>query len=310
MSDISMELIKSLREKTGAGMMDCKKALGEAGGDLEQAIDWLRKKGLAMAAKKADRVATEGLVAAATEGSFGVVLEVNSETDFVSRNELFQGFVQELVSVALKNRIECIEKLASQTLPTSGSSVQDAVTHLIATLGENMTLRRLATLSVPKGVVVSYIHAATVPNLLGRIGVLLALASEAPADQLEPLARQLAMHVAAASPTFLNIAEVDAASLQRERNVLMEQAQSTGRPADVIEKMVEGRIRKYYEEVVLEEQVFVVDGKRKITQVLEETSKTLGHPITLAGFHRFTLGEGLEKTASNFAEEVQAQLNS
>ncbi|MGL5720103.1 MAG: translation elongation factor Ts [Alphaproteobacteria bacterium] len=308
MSEISMELIKSLREKTGAGMMDCKKALTEAGGDLEQAVDWLRKKGLAMAAKKADRVATEGLVAAGTEGSFGVVLEVNAETDFVSRNELFQGFVQDLAAVALKNRIDSLEKLPTQTLSGSGGSVQDALTHLIATIGENMTLRRLATLSVDKGVVVSYVHAATVPNVLGRIGVLVALASVAPKDQLEPLARQIAMHVAAASPTFLKIAEVDAASLQRERDVLMEQAQSTGRPADVIEKMVEGRIRKYYEEVVLEEQVFVVDGKRKITQVLEEASKTLGHPITLAGFHRFNLGEGLEKAESNFAEEVQAQL--
>ncbi|MGL4426923.1 MAG: translation elongation factor Ts [Alphaproteobacteria bacterium] len=308
MSEISMELIKSLREKTGAGMMDCKKALTEAAGDLEQAVDWLRKKGLAMAAKKADRVATEGLVAAGTEGSFGVVLEVNAETDFVSRNELFQGFVQDLSAVALKNRIDSLEKLPTQTLSGSGGSVQDALTHLIATIGENMTLRRLATLSVDKGVVVSYVHAATVPNVLGRIGVLVALASEAPKDQLEPLARQIAMHVAAASPTFLKIAEVDAASLQRERDVLMEQAQSTGRPADVIEKMVEGRIRKYYEEVVLEEQVFVVDGKRKITQVLEEASKTLGHPITLTGFHRFNLGEGLEKAESNFAEEVQAQL--
>lgn len=308
MSEISMELIKSLREKTGAGMMDCKKALTEAAGDLEQAVDWLRKKGLAMAAKKADRVATEGLVAAGTEGSFGVVLEVNAETDFVSRNELFQGFVQELATVALKNRIDSLEKLPTQTLSGSGGSVQDALTHLIATIGENMTLRRLATLSVDKGVVVSYVHAATVPNVLGRIGVLVALASEASKGQLEPLARQIAMHVAAASPTFLKIAEVDAASLQRERDVLMEQAQSTGRPADVIEKMVEGRIRKYYEEVVLEEQVFVVDGKRKITQVLEEASKTSGHPITLAGFHRFNLGEGLEKAESNFAEEVQAQL--
>ncbi|MGL5784479.1 MAG: translation elongation factor Ts [Alphaproteobacteria bacterium] len=308
MSEISMELIKSLREKTGAGMMDCKKALTEAAGDLEQAVDWLRKKGLAMAAKKADRVATEGLVAALTEGSFGVVLEVNAETDFVSRNELFQNFVQELASVALKNRIDSLEKLPTQTLSASGGSVQDALTHLIATIGENMTLRRLATLSVDKGVVVSYVHAATVPNILGRIGVLVALTSEAPKDQLESLARQIAMHVAAASPTFLKIAEVDAASLQRERDVLMEQAQSTGRPADVIEKMVEGRIRKYYEEVVLEEQIFVVDGKRKITQVLEEASKTFGHPVTLTGFHRFNLGEGLEKAESNFAEEVQAQL--
>lgn len=308
MSDISMELIKALREKAGAGMMDCKKALAETGGDLEQAVDWLRKKGLASAAKKAGRVATEGLVAVATKDGFGIALEINAETDFVGKNDKFQAFVQEVVEVALEHQVGDLKALESMILPSSGISVHETLTNLIATIGENMTLRRLETLSVPKGGVVSYVHAAAVPGKLGRIGVLIGLTSDADESVLTPLGKQLAMHVAAANPKFLSVGEVDATSLQREREVLEEQAKTTGRPADVIEKMVEGRIRKYYEEVVLEAQVFVVDGKSKITDVVKEASKAAGKDIVLSGFKQLILGEGLEKEVSNFAEEVQAQL--
>jgi len=293
MAEITAGLVKELREKTGAGMMDCKKALNETGGDLEGAIDWLRKKGLAAAAKKAGRVAAEGLVGVASKGTVGACVEVNAETDFVARNDKFQAFVTKATGAALDNGdIEALK-----------GSLGEELTQLVATIGENMSLRRAVRLAVSDGVVATYVHSALVPNL-GKIGVLVALESTGDKGKLLELGRQIAMHIAAARPEALDVADVDQANLARERDVLSEQARASGKPEDIIAKMVEGRIRKYYEEVVLLEQVYVIDQETKIRKVVENAAKDVGAPVKLTGFARFQLGEGIEKETGDFAAEV------
>jgi elongation factor Ts len=306
MAEITASLVKELREKTGAGMMDCKRALGETQGDIEGAVDWLRKKGLAAAAKKAGRIAAEGLVGVATSGTAGAVVEVNSETDFVARNEAFQNFVRQVADLTLANGE--IEAVKAAAFPGSTRNVAEELTHLVATIGENMNLRRVLRLQVAKGAVVSYVHNALAPGL-GKIGVLVALESAGDAGKLAALGKQLAMHVAAANPQFLTIADVDAASLERERDVLREQAKASGKPDAIIDKMVEGRLRKYYEEVVLLEQIFVIDGETRIAKVVEAAAKEAGAPIKIVAFARFALGEGIEKEQADFAAEVAAQLD-
>ncbi|MBA3814119.1 MAG: elongation factor Ts [Alphaproteobacteria bacterium] len=306
MADISPALVKDLREKTGAGMMDCKKALTENKGDLEAAVDWLRTKGLAAAAKKSGRVAAEGLVAVVCQATQGSVVEVNAETDFVGRNENFQNFVRHVAELAITVKGDS-EALKNAPYPKTGKTVEEELTHLVATIGENMGLRRSAYLEVSQGVVVPYMHNATAPGL-GRLGVLVALESSAPQEKLETLGKQIAMHVAAAHPIALTTADVDAADVERERAIFREQALASGKPAEFVDKMVEGRLRKYYEEVVLEEQVFVIDGKNRVKDVVETLAKEVGQPIKLAGFVRFSLGEGVEKVQTDFAAEVAAQL--
>lgn len=301
MAEITATMVKDLREKTGAGMMDCKKALAESNGEMEAAVDWLRKKGLSAAAKKAGRVAAEGLVAVASSGAKAAVVEVNAETDFVARNDAFQALAVQVAKIALETGAD-VEALKSQAYP-GGGTVQDALTNLVATIGENMTLRRVAQLSVSQGIVASYVHNALAPNL-GKIGVLVALESSADAAKLQELGKQIAMHVAAARPEALNIADVDAKALERERNVLADQARASGKPEDIIAKMVDGRLRKYYEEVVLMEQVYVVDGESRISQVVEKAARALGTAVKLTGFARYQLGEGIEKTQDDFAAEV------
>lgn len=294
MAEITATLVKDLRETTGAGMMDCKKALVETSGDIEAAIDWLRKKGLSAAAKKSGRVAAEGLVAVAASGAKAIALEVNAETDFVARNDKFQAFAAKAAQLALDSGAD-YDSLVEKT--------KDELTQLIATVGENMNLRRLASLSVTQGVVASYVHNA-VSTGLGKIGVLVALESTADQDKLMALGKQLAMHVAAARPEFLSVADVDAAALEREKNIFSDQARASGKPENIIEKMVEGRIRKYYEEVVLLEQTYVVDGETRIKDVVEKAGKDFGAPVKLAGFVRYQLGEGIEKVEGDFAAEV------
>jgi elongation factor Ts len=306
MAEITAALVKELREKTGAGMMDCKKALAEVAGDIEAAIDWLRTKGLAAAAKKAGRVAAEGLVAVAASGTKGVAVEVNAETDFVARNDQFQGFVSTFAQLALAKGDD-VEVLKAAEFPGAGKSTQEQLTALIATIGENMNIRRAKRLEVSAGVVASYVHSAIAPGL-GKIGVLVALESTGDAAKLEALGKQIAMHVAAANPLFLDSSSVDASALEREKAVLTEQALASGKPAAVVEKMVEGRIRKYYEEVCLLDQVFVIDQENKISKVVENAAKDVGAPVKLTGFARFALGEGIEKEEKDFAAEVAAQL--
>jgi len=305
MAEISAALVKELREKTGAGMMDCKRALAENQGDLETAVDWLRKKGLAAAAKKAGRVASEGLVGFAVKGNAGALVEVNAETDFVARNEQFQNFVRQVAELALVLGDD-VEKLKAAPFPGSGRSVGEELTHMIATVGENMNLRRAKKLSVKQGTVAAYMHAALAPGL-GKIGVLVALETEAP-EKHAPLGRNLAMHVAASNPQFLNVTDVDGKALERERGVLREQAKASGKPDAIIDKMVEGRLKKFYEDVVLLEQLYVIDGESKVTKVVEAAAKEAGAPVHVAGFARFALGEGIEKEQADFAAEVAATL--
>lgn len=305
MADITASMVKELREKTGAGMMDCKKALAEVNGNIEEAVDWLRKKGLAAAAKKAGRVAAEGLVGVATQGTLGVVVEINAETDFVARNDVFQDAVKSIANTALKED-HTAETLAQAATELQGGTVQGALTHLVSVIGENMSLRRVKRLSVNKGLVTSYVHNATAPNL-GKIGVLVALESDGSAAQLEELGKKIAMHVAAAQPQALRIEDVDPTNLEREKTVLTEQARASGRPEDIIQKMVEGRVRKFYEEVVLLEQAFVMDPSKSVKAIIEDASKTIGSPIQLTAFERYTLGEGIEKEEGDFAAEVMAQ---
>lgn len=305
MVDISPNLVRELREKSGAGMMDCKKALVENNGDIEAAVDWLRKKGLAAAAKKAGRVAAEGLVGVTASGNAAAVVEINAETDFIARNPQFQAMVSQAAEIAASK--DCtIEELAQAPFKGDAPTVGEEITRLIAVIGENMNLRRIQRLSVTNGVVSTYVHNATVPGL-GRIGVLVALESTGDSTKLQELGRKIAMHVAAASPQSLDIASLDPASLERERAVLVDQARASGRPEEVIQKMVEGRIRKFYEEVVLLEQIFVMDGKTKVADVVEQFAKEIGTPINLKGFARYSLGEGIEKEETDFAAEVQAQ---
>jgi elongation factor Ts len=302
MAEITGALVKDLREKTGAGMMDCKQALSATDGDIEAALDWLRKKGLAAAAKKSGRVAAEGLVGVAASPREGSVVEINAETDFVARNDQFQDFVRTVATLALTSSAD-MESLKQMPHP-SGRSVAEELTHLIATIGENMSLRRAAKLSVNEGVVAIYVHNALAPEL-GRIGVLVALESAGDPEKLNALGRRIAMHVAAAKPDALTIADVDPAALERERAILVDQAKASGKPEAIIGKMVEGRLRKYYEEVVLLEQIYVVDGESKVSKVVEEAAKDVGAPVALTGFVRFALGEGIDKgPADDFATEV------
>jgi elongation factor Ts len=300
MAEITAALVKDLREKTGAGMMDCKRALTEAGGEVEAAIDWLRKKGLAAAAKKSGRVAAEGLIGVATAPQKGAMVEVNSETDFVARNEAFQGFVETVAKLALETGPD-IEALKAAAYPGTGRNVADELTHLVATIGENMNLRRVSMLTVNSGVVASYVHQALNPGL-GKIGVLVAVESTSELDALETLGRQVGMHVAATRPESLDIAAVDPAALERERTVLIAKAREDGKAKseEIMQKMVDGRIRKYYEEVVLLEQVWVHDGESRVKAVAKKAN------ANLTGFSRFQLGEGIEKETGDFAAEVAA----
>lgn len=301
---ISASAISELRAATGAGMMDCKKALTETNGDMEAAIDWLRKKGIASAAKKADRAATEGLVVAQSNGTQGILLEVNCETDFVAKNTDFQNMVTATAQAALQNKTVDVE--AIKTLTVNGKPAQDTLTELVAKIGENMSFRRAQILEVGQGAVATYIHNAVVENA-GKIGVLVALESTSPnTDRLVQLGRQIAMHIAAAKPEALSRDDVDASLLEREKNVLVDQAKASGKPDSIIEKMVEGRLNKYYEEICLLEQVFVLDGENKVATIVENLAKELGAPVTLKAFTRFTLGEGMEKKQSDFAAEVAA----
>ena len=305
MAEITASLVKDLRDKTGAGMMDCKKALAETNGDIEAAVDWLRTKGLAAAAKKAGRVAAEGLVGVAVAGNKGAVVEVNSETDFVAKNDIFQAFVREVSQIALGANGD-LDAVAAAPFPGGeGRTVAEQLTHNIATIGENQSLRRAATLEVSQGVVASYVHNAAAEGL-GKIGVLVGLESSAPADVLAPLAKQLAMHIAAANPLALNEDGLDPAVVERERAIAAEKAAASGKPAEIVAKMTEGAIRKFKEEVVLLSQVYVLDGKSKVADVVAAAGKDAGAPVTLVGYVRYQLGEGIEKQTSDFAAEVAA----
>jgi len=303
---VTAALVKELREKSGAGMMDCKKALGETNGDMDAAIDWLRTKGLATAAKKSGRVASEGLVAIAVEGTSGAVVELNAETDFVARNTEFQDFARSLSGLALA--AGDLDTLRAATYPDTGRTVEEELTQKIATIGENMTLRRMERLSVSSGAVVSYMHNATADGL-GRIGVLVALESTADEAALQGLGKQLAMHIAATSPASLSVEDLDKDAVQRERDVLIEQAKASGKPQEIAEKMVEGRMKKYYQEVVLLEQTSVIDGETRIADVVAKAGKDAGSAVALTEFVRFNLGEGIEREESDFAAEVAAQLS-
>ena len=305
MAEITAALVKELREKTGAGMMDCKKALNETGGDLEAAIDWLRKKGLSAAAKKAGRVAAEGLVGVVANGTAGALVEVNSETDFVARNDTFQAFVQVAAQQALANDGD-IAKVATAPYPGTGRDVQGELTNLIATIGENMSLRRARRLAVSQGVVASYVHTAVAPSL-GKIGVLVALESAGDNAKLAAFGKQLAMHVAAANPQSVSTADLDPTAVERERKVQLEVAGQTAKTPEIAAKMVEGRLRKFYQDVVLMEQTYVIDGETKVAKAIEAAAKDAGAPIKVTGFARFALGEGIEKKQDDFAAEVAAQ---
>ncbi len=305
MAEISASLVKELREKTGAGMMDCKKALTEAGGDLEAAVDWLRAKGLAAATKKAGRTAAEGLVGVATGANAGAVVEVNSETDFVAKNEQFQGFVRTTAGIALEIGGDVETILAASYPGEPGPTVKDQVTHNIATIGENQSLRRAAQLSVTSGLVASYVHNAAGDGL-GKIGVLVALESPAAASALETLGKQLAMHVAAAAPVALDETGVDPTLLARERDIAIEKARTDGKPENLLEKIADGAVAKFKKDNTLVNQLFVMDGKTPIKDVVAQAAKEIGQPVALTGFVRFQLGEGIEKAATDFAAEVAA----
>ncbi len=307
MTNITAAMVKELRESTGAGMLDCKKALVECDGNMDNAVDWLRKKGLASAAKKASRIAAEGLVAVAVDGNKGAVVEVNSETDFVAKNEIFQEYVRDAAIVALRCEGD-VCSMKSFNCPKCGKTFEERLTDMIAKIGENMNLRRAKMLEVDEGIIASYIHNAAGTNI-GKIGVLVALQSKAPAEKLAELGKHIAMHVAASNPLFLNIESVDPAAVEHEKSIFAEQAKASGKPANIIEKMVEGRVRKYYDEVVLEEQVYIMDSDKKVKQVVADAAKELGTDIKIKDFVCFKLGEGLQKKEEDFAAEVEAQLN-
>lgn len=306
MADFSVADVKKLRERTGAGMMDAKKALTEAGGDIEAAVDALRAKGLATAQKKSSRTAAEGLVGVAVAGTRGVAVEVNSETDFVAKNDQFQDFVRKVTSVALTLRGDDVEALKAAAYP-DGGSVADKLTDNVATIGENQQIRRIKTVAVEKGMVVSYMHTAAAEGL-GKIGVLIALESEAGADVLEPLGKQLAMHAAAAFPMALDADGLDADVIERERKIAAEKAAETGKPEDVQAKMVDGAVKKFAKENALLSQIFVMDNKTVISDLVAQAGKAAGTPIVLKDYARFQLGEGIEKEEVDFAAEVAATL--
>ena len=304
MAEITAASVKELRERTGAGMMDCKKALAETNGEMEPAIDWLRAKGLSAAAKKAGRTAAEGLVGVAVEGQRGAVVEVNSETDFVAKNELFQDFVRNVAKLSLEQGSTDMEALASAQYP-GGGTVSEALTENIAKIGENQSLRRAAMLEVGEGAIVPYVHNQVAPGL-GKIGVLVALEGSAPAETLTALGKQIAMHVAAAHPLALSAEDLDADLIERERGIAMEKAKESGKPQNIVEKMVEGGLAKFRKEHALLTQLFVMDNKTPVADVVASAAKDAGAPIKLAGFVRFQLGEGIEKQQSDFAAEVAA----
>lgn len=306
MAEVTAQLVKDLREKSGVGMMDCKRALTENGGDIEAAMDWLRTKGLSKAAKKADRVAAEGLIGVALRtdgaGMTGAVIELNAETDFVARNELFQNAARNTAKAALDIESGDIQAL-NQAVMDDGQTVAEVITHLIATIGENMMVRRATRFVAPEGAVAAYVHNVVGPDV-GRIGVLVALSSPGPHDRVTDIGRKVAMHIAATSPLALNTDAVDPAAVERERAIFTEQAAESGKPPAVVEKMVEGRIRKFYEEVVLLKQAFVMEPDKTVEQYVAHAAKEMGHPVTITGFVRLALGEGVEKKTDDFAAEV------
>jgi len=303
MAEITAASVKELRERTSAGMMDCKKALAETNGDMESAIDWLRAKGLSAAAKKAGRTASEGLVGVTVQSNRGALVEVNSETDFVAKNDVFQDFVRNVAKLALATGSD-VETLATAAYP-GGGTVQEKLTENIATIGENQSLRRAAVLEVGNGVVFPYVHNQVAPGL-GKIGVLVALESDASADVLNDVAKKIAWHVAAANPLALNAEDLDADLIERERSIAMEKAKESGKPQNIVEKMVEGGLAKFRKENALTSQLFVMDGKTPVSEVVASAAKDAGSSITLKSFVRFQLGEGIEKKESDFAAEVAA----
>ncbi|WP_306119950.1 MULTISPECIES: translation elongation factor Ts [unclassified Roseitalea] len=305
---ISAALVKQLREATGAGMMDCKKALEATDGDLDAAIDWLRKKGIAKAEKKSGRTAAEGLIGVAAEGTAAVAVEINSETDFVARNDAFQSLVADVASVALGTD-GTVEAVAAAPHPGSGKSVEEAIKDAVATIGENMTLRRAAKLTVGSGVVATYVHNA-VKTDMGKMGVLVAIETTGDAEAAGTIGRQIAMHVAATNPLAIDVDDLDPAAVEREKTIFSEQARASGKPDNIVEKMVEGRLRKFYEEVCLLKQSFVINPDLSVEQALKEAEKDIGAPAKVTGFVRFALGEGVEKEESDFAAEVAAAAKS
>jgi elongation factor Ts len=307
MAAITAGLVKELRIKSGAGMMDCKKALTETDGDVDAAIDWLRTKGLATAAKKSGRVAAEGLVAVVSNGNSGAVVEVNAETDFVGRNEDFQSLVSNIAKVAAETGND-VDAIKAATYPGSSNTVEEKLTSAISTIGENMNLRRAERLSVESGVVASYVH-NSVADGLGKIGILVALKSSGDEAALGVLGKQIAMHVAATSPQSISVDDLDPSAVERERAVLSQQARESGKPEEIIGKMVEGRLSKFYKDVVLLEQTFVVDGENTVKAAIDLVAKEIGSPIEVAGMVRFAVGEGIEKEETDFAAEVAAAVS-
>jgi elongation factor Ts len=308
MAEITAALVKQLRDQTGAGMMQCKTALSEAAGDLEAATDWLRKKGLAAAAKKSGRLASQGLVGVQVDGKRAAMVEINSETDFVARNEDFQELVRRVAALAVEAGGD-LERLQAMTVAATGRTVTDEVTQAIAVIGENMNLRRAAAVEVGEGAIGAYVHGALAPGL-GKIGVLVGLQSAGDAAELETLGKQLAMHVAAARPQAVSVDKLDASVIERERAIYADQARASGKPDNIVEKMVDGRMRKFYEEAVLLEQVFVVDTDLKVKEAIDRAAEKIGSSITVTEMVRFGLGEGLETKTTSLAEEVAAQLAS
>ena len=304
MADVTATMVKDLRDRSGAGMMDCKKALAETAGDMEAAVDWLRAKGLAAAAKKAGRTAAEGLIGVTVSGQRGAAVEVNSETDFVAKNDVFQDFVGTVTGIAIAVGSD-VDAILAAPYPGSAGTVQDQLTHNIATIGENQAVRRAAIVTVDAGVVTPYVHNATVPGM-GKIGVLVGLESAAAADVLEPLGKQLAMHIAAANPLALEPSGLDEALVERERGIAREKAAASGKPAEIVERMIEGGVNKFRQENALLTQVFVIDGKSKVGDVVAAAAKAAGAAITVRAFVRLQLGEGIEREEKDFAAEVAA----
>jgi elongation factor Ts len=302
MANITAQMVKELRDQTGAGMMDCKAALAENNGELESAVDWLRKKGLSKAAKKAGRVAAEGLIGIALAGTKGVVVEVNSETDFVARNDLFQGLVKMIAQVALDAGTD-VEKIKAAKV--GSVAVADAISDTIAKIGENMTLRRAAALSVSKGVVASYVHSSVIDGL-GKIGVVVGLESPGKTDELTAFGRQIAMHIASSNPVAVDAAGVDPAVIKREKDILADKFRQQGKPENMIEKIVESGLKTFYKEQTLLDQPFIFDDKKSVSQALKEAEGKLGGPVKITGFVRYALGEGIDKQESDFAAEVAA----
>jgi len=304
MATITASLVKELREASGAGMMDCKKALTETDGNIAAAIDWLRQKGLSTAAKKSGRIASEGLIGIHVDGGIASIVEVNSETDFVALNDIFQNFVSTIASIATAQGGD-LDTVKSAAYPEDGRNVEEQLTHMIVTIGENMNLRRIARLSVSPGAIGNYIHNA-VADGLGKIGVMVALKSDGDTKALEAFGKQIAMHIAAAHPVAINEGDMDPAAVAHEREFLIQQAKDSGRPENIIEKMVEGRMRKFFEESVLLSQTWVIDGESKVSEIVEAQAKELGASIEITGFECFILGDGIEKKKEDFAAEVAA----